>query len=340
MSSPPSYECVDLSRSQHHLREQFAQDLRAGLGAEAKHLSLKYTYDEIGSPLFEEISHSDPYYVTRTEDAILGQYAGEIAGLMPADTALVELGSGSSRKTLHLIEALLAKQGESLFVPIDISRDFLFAAAGQLCDRYADLRVLALAADYDAALELLAERVRQPRLIIWLGSDIGQLTYADAANLLKRNLLPWMNPEDRLLVGIDLKKSADALHAAYGCLDRKPLNKSFSSNPLARANREFNGDIQLDYFERRCHYDEAKGCVKVYLECTKDHQASIKDLDFTVNFSVGEIIHIHCAQKYAQADLEQLARAAGFDLKRQWFDADRIFSVNLFAPCSGQSYKG
>jgi len=182
---------------------------------------------------------------------------------------------------------------------------------------------------------VLAERVKQPRLIIWLGSDIGQMDYAQAADLLKNNLLPWLNPEDRVLIGIDLKKSAQALEIAYGCNASKSLNKSFSANPLVRINREFNGNFQLEDFKRCCYYDAAKGCVKVYLECIKAQQVLIQDLNFEVNVAQGEHIRIHCGYKYDQADLEKLAQDADLKLDKQWFDNKYLFSLNFFSPNLG-----
>ena len=327
MSTNLSYTCLDFIQEQH--QEQFAKDVYAGLTASQKYLKLKYTYDQVGSMLFEKITQSEHYYPTRTEEAILRENAKEIVQLLSADTALIELGTGSALKTRHLIEALLSKQRQALFVPIDISRDFLFANVKKLCEDYPNLQMLGIAADYDTGLEVVAERVKQPRLIIWLGSDVGQTDYTKAAMWLKEKLVRWLNPEDRLLIGIDLKKPLELLSAAYA-FDSKPLNKAFISNTLLRINRELGGNFGIEGFQRHCYYDADIGCVKIHLECTQAQQVNIKALDLNLDFAVGDRILMRCAYKYDQTDIEHLATVAGLHLKKQWFDIERLFSVNLF----------
>ncbi len=333
MSTLEACTCIDLTQALPP--EQFAEDVRAGLIAPQKYLPVKYLYNHTGSPLFEEITQNPHYYLTRAEEEILRTYASDILTELPVDTALVELGSGSAAKTRQLIEALLNRQSRPLFVPIDISRDFLFTQVQQLSADYPALRVLGIAADYHAGLEILAEKVPQSRLILWLGSDIGHTGYATAAEHLKQELVPLLNPEDRILLGIDLKKPVDKLHAAYGCT-RQPCihtaSQDFALNLLQRINYELDGDFDIPAFQYQCHYDEEAGCINIYLVSMREQTVTVKALGLTVGFGDGDHIHIHSSYKYDDADIQCLAEKAGLRLQRQWFDAEHLFSVNLLAP--------
>jgi len=315
--------------------DHFADDVRAGLSAADKYLQAKYLYDQAGSHLFEQITHSEHYYLTRAEESILRTYAAEILHELPSDAALVEMGSGSAAKTRFLLEALLQQQANPLFVPIDISRDFLFANVKQLSQDYPALRVLGIAADYHAGLEVLAHQVPQARLIVWLGSDVGHTDYASAAALLKQDLVPLLNAKDGVLLGIDLKKEADIFAAAYSC--GKPTDspeQAFTLNLLRRINRELDADFVLSHFQMQCFYDTTAGCMKIYLAALQAHQVTIKAIDLEVKFAEGERIHLHTSYKYDNADIQRLAAAAGLCLKRQWFDANHWFSLNLLTPLS------
>lgn len=315
--------------------EHFADDVYAGLSADEKYLQAKYLYDQTGSHLFEQITQSDHYYLTRTEESLLRTYAADILHELPPDAALVELGSGSAAKTRLLIEALLQQQAHPLFVPIDISRDFLFANVKQLSQNYPALRVLGIAADYHAGLEVLAQQVPQSRLIAWLGSDIGHTDYAGAATLLKQELVPLLNANDGLLLGIDLKKDAGIFAAAYSCgKQTETPEQVFTLNLLRRINRELEGNFVLSKFEMQCFYDAAAGCIKIYLAATQAQQVTIKAVDLEIKFAAGERIHIHTSYKYDNTDIQRLAATAGLQLKRQWFDAKHWFSLNLLTPLS------
>lgn len=320
---------IDLSSNFH--TDQFAKDVLTGLTAQKKHLPVKYLYDHIGSSLFEKITQDEHYYLTRAEEAILNQFSPQIVQTLTENTALVELGCGSAMKTRKIIEALLAKNGSSLFVPIDISGDFLIENAKKLYADYPNLNILGIVADYHIGLEELVKQVRQPKLVLWLGSDIAHIDYIQTAELLRNNIIPLLNQGDKLLLGIDLKKSAHALHMAYGCVKQTcRIHQIFTRNLLHRINRELVGNFKVKSFQRHCFYCEEKGCVVIYLECMETQTVTIKKLGLKLNFVLGDRIQIHNTYKYNNQDIQRLAVASGLQLEQQWFDPKKLFSVNLF----------
>ncbi|EIJ36797.1 sulfotransferase [Thiothrix nivea DSM 5205] len=325
-------EILDLLQSQ--LSSQFAEDVKQSLSEAIPRISHKYVYDAEGSRLFEELTRSDTYYLTRTEDEILQRYAPEIIDQLNENTALVELGSGSSAKTRYLIDALLARQGDdTLYVPIDISRKFLGESVEVLAHDYPNLKILGVAADYYTGLGVLSERIKQPKLVIWLGSDIGHLSYADAGWLLRNEIRRRLSPDDYLLIGIDLKKSPDELLVAYGCTGEKTeLYNAFARNLLVRVNRELGGNFDVESFQRRCFHDEERGCIVAYLECGRAQRVRVEAIDVELDLAAGGRIHTHTSFKYDRTDIEHLAETGGFRLAHQWVDDASNFSVNLFSP--------
>ena len=326
-----SYTCVDLSSKIHD--DQFAKDVKTGLLADNRYLPQKYTYDARGSKLFEKITQSDYYYIAKTEEAILRDNATDILNTFSSDLALIELGSGSAVKTQYLIESLLKQQRKATFLPIDISKDFLFKHIEKLSQQHQELHVIGVAANYEVGLAALEKYIQQPKLIIWLGSDIGQLNYVQAAEFLKKNIVNVLNPEDKLLLGLDLKKNIDLLHKAYSCKEYPDeTHSAFTLNILLRINQELEGDFDINAFQRQGYYDEEAGCVRIYLTCLEAQQhVTIKAIDLALDFFPGDRINLHTAYKYDQSDIQNLAQASGLCLKNQWFDQDHLFSMNLFS---------
>lgn len=314
--------------------DTFVQDVTTGLTASSKYIPVKYVYDDLGSQLFEQVTQQPEYYLTRAEKEILARFAPEIVQQLAENTALVELGCGNALKTRFLIEALLQKQGKSLFVPIDIAEDFLFSQSQKLRTTYADLDVLGVAADYHDGLEILLKHVTQPKLIIWLGSDIGHLPHAQAAEMLREQVISVMNPEDKLLIGVDLKKSADTISAAYGSKPKtliRELSHALAANGLKRVNQRLQGDIVLDNFDYNCGYNDDLGCIEISLKSLCDQSATLGSTGVTVNFAQDELVRIHHSYKYNTQELQQLAQAAGLQLEQQWFDEQGLYSLNLLS---------
>lgn len=324
-----TYSFINLIGDQ--IVDTFDSDIGQGLAASEKYIHHKYMYDTAGSDIFEKITQDKNYYPAYAEIEILTRFAPEIAAKLADNTALIELGSGSATKTRWLLEALLQKQGRTLFCPIDISGDFLQENVKRLSSEYPNLEILAIIADYYVGLATLANRIQQPKLLLWLGSDIGHTDRSEAAKLLREKMLPALQPGDKLLLGIDLKKAAEPINLAYGCPgDNEPLRYSFNCNALRRINQQLGGNFITDNFQRYCFYNEAEGRVEIYLKSLCDQQVALTALDQTFAFKTAELIRIHFAHKYDQADIVQLANAAGLTLEHQWFDNNHWYSLNLF----------
>jgi L-histidine N-alpha-methyltransferase len=310
----------------------FADDVRAGLTARRKRLSCRWLYDRAGSLLFEEIARLPEYYLTRAEREILERRAPEIAARAPSGASLVELGSGSAEKTRVLIEALLARRARAAeplrFVPIDISRSMLEESSRALASTYRGLTVLGIAGEFAPALAALRRAVRGPKLVLFLGSTIGNLSRGEARRFLRR-VRAALAPGDRLLVGIDLKKDRATLEAAYD--DARGVTARFNRNLLTRLNRELGGRFDPKLFRHRARWSEARGCVDMHLVSARRQRVAIERLGLEVPFEEGEAIHTESSHKYAPREIDALARAAGLGVERRWLDGARRFSVNLFA---------
>jgi L-histidine N-alpha-methyltransferase len=315
----------DLSRRNGHAN--FAADVLSGLSATPKHLFAKYLYDALGSQLFEAICRVDEYYLTRAENEILSRRADEIVSSIVGCETLVELGSGSAEKTRQIIEALLRQRAELLFVPVDISASALEKSSRSLLESYPSLRIRAYAADYFEGLATLKSFDARPMLVLFLGSNIGNFEKDEAENFL-RAIRGVLKSGDALLLGVDLKKDRATLEAAYN--DALGVTRAFIVNELARINRELGGNFDLWAFGLRSVYNEAAGCVEVYLESLRSQSVEIRQLNLTLSFAAGERMHMENAYKYDLSELSTLAAQSGFQLTRTWLDEQQRFSSNLF----------
>lgn len=332
-ASGPRFRLLDLTGGSRYA--DFARDVAAGLTAEPKQLSCRYFYDREGSRLFAAICELPEYYLTRAETEILQCRAREIAALFAADVTVVELGSGSAVKTRLLLEALfpsgrgLGEVGRRVrYVPIDICRPVLEESAGDLLERFATLEIVAIAAEYHEGLRQLGSESDRPRLILCLGSNIGNFTRAEAATFLRR-IRDTMTPADRMLVGVDLRKNRAVLEAAYD--DAAGVTAAFNRNLLARINHELNADFDLSAFEHRAIYNESLGRIEMYLVSTRVQGVTIGRIGLTVRFAAGETIHTENSYKYSLAEIDALATAAGLREQCSWQDAAGRFSLHLLA---------
>jgi dimethylhistidine N-methyltransferase len=329
MSEDARLEVIRRAADDH--RAEFARDVRAGLLASPKRLPCRYFYDREGSRLFEAICALPEYYLTRAERAILQAHAEEILARGFGETSsgpilLVELGSGSAAKTRLLIEALLRRQGTLLYVPVDISRAMLEESARRLVRAYSGLRVRAIAGDYEDGLDHLTT-LRERKLILWLGSNIGNMERAEAAAFLRR-VRERMTEEDALVVGIDRRKDRARVERAYN--DAQGVTARFNLNLLARINRELGGRFDLQAFRHQAIYNEAEGRIEMYLVSARAQRVRIEALDLEVPFAAGERIHTENSYKYSAAEIAALAEAARMRILATWCDPEALFSVVLF----------
>ncbi len=311
------------------MRDRFATDVREGLTQVPKSLPCRWLYDQQGSALFEEICTTPEYYLPRVEQEILERDAQEIAAALAGPPSLLEFGSGSAIKTRILIEACLRRHRRVRFIPVDISDWALERCLHVLTPLPTGLEVRAVAGDYAAGLQELARENGRTRLAIWLGSSIGNLHRPEAAAFL-RQVGALLGADDRLLVGIDLRKDRSLLEAAYA--DARGVTARFNKNILARINRELGGHFALEAFRHVIRYDEAAGRVEMHLESAAEQRVCIDRLALEVRFRGGETIHTENMYKYSLEEIDALARTAGLRLDRRWLDSANRFSLNLLAP--------
>jgi L-histidine Nalpha-methyltransferase len=304
----------------------FADDVRKGLSAQQKRFLPKYFYDELGSQLFEAICLLPEYYLTRAENEILQRYSDEIVASIDGQKTLVEMGSGSASKTRLIIEALLRRQSELVFMPVDISATALESSSRILLQSYPRLKIEAYAADYFAGLAELGKETRARTLALFLGSNISNFD-ADEANRFLRAMRSVLKSGDALLLGADLRKDPAVLEAAYN--DALGVTSAFNLNVLARINRELGGTFDLRAFAHRAFYNGEIGRIEIYIESLADQRVRIDKLNLEVDFTAGELIHTENSYKYDIAGITQLATATGFELSRTWLDSRERFSSNL-----------
>jgi dimethylhistidine N-methyltransferase len=330
MESQPVSPRYALTESDpHHELDAFATAVASGLGAQPKTLPCRFLYDERGSELFEEICELPEYYLTRAERRLLARHADAIAARLPTPVALAELGSGSSSKTRLLIEALLRRQPRLRYVPIDISRSILEESAEALLADYRGLEIHAIAGEYQDGLRHVRGDTRAPKLIAWLGSNVGNFDRHSAARFL-RGIREVLTGADRLLVGIDLRKDRARLLRAYD--DAAGVTARFNLNLLGRINRELDGGFDLARFAHRAEWREVEGRVKLVLESREAQEVPIRGIDRVVRFEKGEHIHTEDSYKYDFGEIDDLASTAGLALDERWLEETAGYSLNLLRP--------
>lgn len=305
-------------------RAQMIDEVRVGLTAFRKHLPSKYFYDARGSELFEEITRLPEYYLTASETEILATHADRLMAIARPDE-LVELGSGSSKKTVMLIEAM-SRSGGRRYVPIDISEDTLRSAAKELCTTYDWLEIDALVGDYLADLPGVRRRGR--RLIIFLGSTIGNYT-PTLRHSLFRAVAGSMRSGDHFLLGVDLVKDTETMIRAYD--DQAGVSAEFNKNILHVVNRELDGDIPVEAFEHVTRFDTASSCMAQSLRSTSHVVANIRALDLAVTFEEGEEIHTEVSCKFTKDVIASEFEASGMELSSWMPDSRDYFALALGA---------
>jgi dimethylhistidine N-methyltransferase len=298
----------------------FADDVRRGLNATPKFLLPHYFYDALGSALFSAICELQEYYVTRAEEEILTSHAPEIAAAFGPRVRLIELGSGSARKTRHLIDAILDRQPDLEYVPIDVDAGILESSSHDLLNDYPGLSVAAICGDFREPASLLHPSDTRT-IVLFLGSSIGNLD-PNSAGAMLANLRTALNPGDALFLGADLRKSTSILEPAYD--DPLGVTAAFNRNLLARINRELGGTFDIASFAHRAWYNEAEGRIEMHLVSTRAQRVLIDG--YEIAFEEGESIHTENSYKYGDASLHALADAGGFDIERRWSDSNGYFA--------------
>ncbi|WP_370644083.1 L-histidine N(alpha)-methyltransferase [Myxococcus sp. RHSTA-1-4] len=294
-----------------------------GLCGRPKELSPKWLYDERGSQLFDDITRLPEYYPTRREREILLAHAGDVARLSGADT-MIELGSGTSEKTRLLLDAMEEAGQLSRFVPFDVSEAFLRRAAADLAREYPGITVHAVVGDFERHLGQLPGGGR--RLVAFLGGTIGNFKPAQRA-LFLRELSAGLRPGDGLLLGTDLIKDRERLHAAYN--DRAGVTAEFNRNVLRVLNRELGGDFDPDAFEHFAPFDEENAWIEMRLVSRCAQTVWLSTLRRRVDFAEGEVLRTEVSCKFRQAQVEAELAEAGLTLTEWWTDAAGDFALSL-----------
>ncbi len=299
----------------------FLADVLNGLGGSPKTLPCKYFYDARGSRLFDRICALEEYYPTRVETALLTEHADRIAAAAGPRATLVEFGGGSCAKVGILLDALECPRA---YVPIDISYDHMAAAAARLAAAYPALEVRPVPADYTRLADLPPDLRGTGCTGFFPGSTIGNFTPRDAQAFLGDMRL-WLGANGRFLVGVDLKKPAPVLHAAYN--DAAGITAAFNLNLLRRVNRETGADFILDNFEHEARYNEIEGRIEMHLISREAQRITVAGRVF--RFTAGETIHTENSYKYTVGEFHALAARAGWSVEAWWTDRDELFSVHL-----------
>ncbi|MFF3817949.1 L-histidine N(alpha)-methyltransferase [Streptomyces bluensis] len=295
-------------------------DVLRGLTRTPRTLPPKWFYDAHGSDLFEQITELPEYYPTRAEREILLARAPEIAAATGART-LVELGSGSSDKTRHLLDAM---PGLHTYVPVDVSESALRQAGEALIAERSGLHVHALIADFTAALTLPETPV--PRLVAFLGGTVGNLLPAERARFLA-SVRALMSPGDALLLGTDLVKDASVLVAAYD--DAAGVTAEFNKNVLTVVNRELGADFDLDAFGHVALWDAENEWIEMRLRSRRAQTVKIPAVDLAVDFAAGEDLRTEVSAKFREDGVRGELAAAGLKLTHWWTDRAERFALSL-----------
>ncbi|MFP3869084.1 MAG: L-histidine N(alpha)-methyltransferase [Desulfobacteraceae bacterium] len=303
--------------------QKIGQDIVEGLTQPQKRLPSKYFYDAYGSWLFERICDLPEYYLTRTELNILRFAAAELMAFFAQDSGdLVELGSGSHQKIRIMLDAA-DRMGLNRFryVPVDISTSALYEASAELLELFPDLQILGIIADFTRHLEVLP---RTRKLITFLGSTIGNFSPAERTMFLK-NVAQIMNPEDRLVLGLDLLKPAVIIEAAYN--DNQGVTAQFNKNILRHINKSFNADFNIADFEHLAVFVKEKARVEMHLRATRQTGATIADLDLSLALKPGETIRTEICQKFSREQANRDFQKAGLVATRWFTDPQGWFSL-------------
>jgi L-histidine Nalpha-methyltransferase len=301
------------------------QDIIQGLNQLQKTLPCRYFYDDRGSELFEQITDLPEYYPTRTEQAILEKYALEIAELTGA-CELVELGSGSSRKTNLLLEAYSQLNHQLHYCPIDVSAGILKTTALALLDRYPTLKLCGLAGTYEQALAQLPPPELENRMLIFLGSTLGNLNDHECHKFLTQ-IQQALQPGEFFLLGVDLQKPIEIIEAAYN--DAQGVTAEFNLNILRHLNQRFDGNFAFDRFEHFAFYNPVLHQIEMHLRSLENQTILLKTLNYQVNFKAGETIHTEISRKFHLPTLVDNLAIPAFKPLQIWTDPQDWFGLLL-----------
>ena len=296
-------------------------EVAEGLSSPQKELSPKYFYDQRGSELFEEITRLEEYYPTRTERALLEGWMPSLVRRLGSRT-LVELGAGSAEKSRVILDAMRAAGTAELYVPIDVSARFLAQAAARLRREYPRLAVEPAIADISEEFDL-PRSLPRPALFAFLGGTIGNF-YPPAAIRLIARVRAAMDPGDRFLMGVDLRKDVARIEAAYN--DARGVTAAFNRNMLLVLNHELGADFDPAAFDHLAFYEPVAHRIEMHLVSRRAHTVTIPGIG-PVRFEAGESLRTEISAKHDRESVAQLFEAAGLELEEWRADPEHLFAL-------------
>lgn len=308
----------------------FEQEVFEGLTTFPKHLSSKYFYDEKGDKLFQDIMAMPEYYLTDCEFDILTEHKAEIAALFAKDTTkfnIIELGAGDGKKTKVLLRYLVQEGINFAYSPIDISQNALDLLEHSVKEELPEIEINPLQGTYFETLKTLNHRNGTKNVILFLGSNIGNLLHPQAVDFLK-SIQKLMDPEDLLFMGFDQKKNPQTILDAYN--DPAGITAAFNKNVLVRLNKELEANFEIDQFSHWEVYDPETGTAKSYLISKKAQQVFIKKLDLSIEFKAWETIHTEISQKYDDKIVNWLAEEADLEVLTEFSDSRQFYKDYIF----------
>ena len=316
---------------------EFGRDLIFGFQREKKFINPKYFYDKKGSELFEQICLQPEYYITRTEYKIILKNISELMNyFVDKNVSIIELGSGSSKKTKIILKYFLDKQDNKLqYFPIDVSQEMLFNSTKKLYNDLPQITIYPIASDYFDGIRRAKEYINlnnykhDRKLILFFGSSLGNLEPNDALFFLK-TIRKGLNQNDFLLIGFDLVKKKEILESAYN--DSEGITSSFNLNVLNRINRDLGAEFNLDLFKHLAFFNQDKKRIEMHLVSLVKQSINIRKINQTFNFQKDETIHTENSYKYNLEDIDDLAKNSNFSVQKHFVDDNNWFSLSLLSP--------
>ncbi len=309
-------------------RKAFARDVLIGLSEPRKWIPARYHYDDDGSGLFQKIMELPEYYPTNCEFEILKSKKSEIGDLMEAHQFnLVELGAGDGVKTSILLDHFMELGFEFQYVPIDISEGAMQGLIDSIQKKFPDIKATGIVAEYFDGLKWLGKIGQQKNLVLFLGSNLGNFSAAQAKVFI-RTLWNTLNNNDLVLIGFDLKKDIDLMLKAYN--DSQGVTSEFNLNLLERINNQLGGNFDISKFRHYATYDVFTGAMESYLVSLEAQTVFIEELSETFDFKPWEPIHTEYSYKYLVSDIEKLARDTGYTIEKHLFDSKKYFMDSIW----------
>lgn len=309
--------------------QAFARDVAAGLSGEKKKLPSRYFYDEAGSKLFQQIMYLPEYYLTRCELELLTTHKQAMIGKFatPGFFHLIDLGAGDALKTKILLKELNREQQNFDYVPVDISGHAMEQLTASLHENLPGVQVQAVVGEYMQALEWLQIHKSERKVVLFLGSNIGNFEPSESVDFLK-SIRSYLNAGDKLLMGIDLRKEPETILKAYD--DAAGVTAAFNLNLLHHINRELSGNIDVSKFRHFALYDPQEGVMKSYLVSQENQEVYLETTGERFAFEAWEAIHTENSYKYTLKQIKEMGKACGFETEAVFQDERQYFADVLF----------